>query len=510
MLPIALALSLAAAPADTSVFAVLRGSDTLVTERFTRDPSAIEGEMTTKGGAVRYTLALAPDGRVTRMEAFAGPGGAVHAVTRFVGDSAISEGSASAPHVAVPAGTVPFLNLSSAFVELIVTRARAAGGDSAQVPLLINGMSVVPATVTGTRGRDVRLAIAGVTLQMMMDAGGRMEGACVPMQGVSFVRIRPVPTRAVGCAAAPHAAADYSAPAGAPYRAEDVRIATPGGWTLAGTLTLPANAHGRVPAVVTISGSGPQDRDSGIEPVPGYRFFRQIADTLGRRGIAVLRLDDRGVGASGGDRSKATSADFADDVRAALAWLRARPEIDPRRIALAGHSEGGLIAPMIAAGDTSLKAIVLMAGPSWTGRRVSTYQNEQIMAQAHFTRQQVDSALALLPAKLDTAAAQQPWLRFFFDYDPLPTIRRVRVPVLILQGGSDHQVDPRQADELAAALRAAGNRAVTEHVFPDLDHLFLHDPEGTADVSHYASLPSKQVPAEVLGMLADWLAATLR
>src|SRR5687768_14137294 len=138
---------------------------------------------------------------------------------------------------------------------------------------------------------------------------------------------------------------DYSAPADAPYIAEDVVVKTPAGHTLAGTLTLPKVASRKQPvsAIVTITGSGPQDRDENIG-LQGFRPFRQLADALARQGIAVLRMDDRGTGSSGGTFKGSTSADFAEDVRAGLAYLRTRPEIRADRLAVLGHSEGALIA----------------------------------------------------------------------------------------------------------------------------------------------------------------------
>ena len=137
---------------------------------------------------------------------------------------------------------------------------------------------------------------------------------------------------------------DYSAPPGAPYEAIAVTVPSPAGHTLAGTLTLPKGASRAHPvaAIVTITGSGPEDRDEALPGVDGYRPFRQFADSLGRRGIAVLRMDDRGYGESTGKHKGATSADFADDIRAGLAYLRTRPEIDAKRLGLLGHSEGGL------------------------------------------------------------------------------------------------------------------------------------------------------------------------
>src|SRR6185295_11386276 len=126
-----------------------------------------------------------------------------------------------------------------------------------------------------------------------------------------------------------------------------------------------------VPAIVTVTGSGLEERDEAIPPLKGYRPFRQIADTLGRRGIAVLRMDDRGFGESGGDGNAATSADFAQDIRAGLAYLRTRSEVDGSRLGLVGHSEGGLIAPLVAKQEgTALKGIVLLAGTAYTGRQI--------------------------------------------------------------------------------------------------------------------------------------------
>jgi dipeptidyl aminopeptidase/acylaminoacyl peptidase len=290
-----------------------------------------------------------------------------------------------------------------------------------------------------------------------------------------------------------------------------VTVTTPGGHALAGTLTLPSSARGAVPAVVLVSGSGPQDRDSRIPGVPGYRPFRQFADTLSRRGIAVLRLDDRGVGGSGGARADVTSADLAGDVRAAVAYLRGRREIAPGRIGLVGHSEGGMTAPMVASADPRIRAVALLAGPARVGRDVLLHQNRRAVdAMSGLTAAQRDSVMATVPAALDSLGAANRWYGFYLGYDPLPAARRLRAPVLVLHGANDRQVTADQAPELAAAVRAGGNRDVTLRVFPGLNHLFLPDPEGTADLERYAGSPSGDLPPEVLGALADWLAAKLR
>lgn len=303
-------------------------------------------------------------------------------------------------------------------------------------------------------------------------------------------------------------ASTYAAPAAAPYTAEDV-VVDAGAHTLAGTLTLPGDRAGRVPAVVLATGSGPQDRDSYSPYIPEYRFFRQIADTLSRRGIAVLRMDDRGWGSSKGDPAAATTAGLADDVRAGIAFLRARPEIDPERIAVAGHSEGAIMAPLIAAGDPRIQAIVLLAGPSRTGREILDFQLRDALVNTGLSGPALEAAFARAAAARDSAAAAVPWVRWFMEHDPLATARQVRAPVLILHGATDRQVPAAQAAELEAGIRAGGNADVTARVFPALNHLFLGDAEGTADPARYARLPDKRVPAHVLGALADWLATRL-
>ncbi|MEX2283789.1 MAG: alpha/beta fold hydrolase [Gemmatimonadota bacterium] len=304
---------------------------------------------------------------------------------------------------------------------------------------------------------------------------------------------------------------DYSAPLGAPYTAENVVVTTPMGHTLAGTLTLPrgASATSRVPAIVTISGSGAQDRDENLSMLPGYRPFRQYADSLGRRGIAVLRMDDRGTGSSTGNHATATSADFAEDIRAGLAYLRTRPEIDPARLGVLGHSEGGLIGPLVAAKEPQLRAAVLMAGPAWNGRRVLEFQiGNNVRNDTTLKGARLDSALARVPARVDSIRNSAPWMKFFIDHDVLAAAGLVKTPVLILNGGTDLQVTAEQANELAAVIRAGGNRDVTAHVFSNLNHLFIYDPLGVPQ--GYARLTRSAVEPEVVGMLVEWLVRRLK
>jgi dipeptidyl aminopeptidase/acylaminoacyl peptidase len=317
-------------------------------------------------------------------------------------------------------------------------------------------------------------------------------------------------------------AIDYSAPPNAPFTAEEVTVPA-GAYTLAGTLLLPKNAKHRLPAVITITGSGQQTRDEPL-PFPNlakYRPMRQIAETLASRGIAVLRVDDRGVGGSGGldGLMNATSSIFANDVRAQVAYLRSRSEIDPKRIALVGHSEGGIIAPMVAAGDAQIAGIVLMAGDGKRGDLISKEQLNDVLARSNLTDEQKNKERAKqeeLIHAVQTGAdlssypeqVRIPWVKEFWTYDPLTTIRKVRQPILILQGALDRQITVEQAGMLERAAREGGNKDVTTRIFPNLNHLFLVAKTGA--FSEYTTLETSVIGDEVLKILGDWLTVRLK
>ena len=304
---------------------------------------------------------------------------------------------------------------------------------------------------------------------------------------------------------------DYSAPKEAPYDAVNVTVTTPMGHTLAGTLTVPKGASKERPvaAVVTITGSGGQERDEPFGPESTYRPFRQIADSLARRGIATLRMDDRGIGESKGNHATATSADFAEDIRAGLAFLRTRPEIDAARLGLVGHSEGGLIAPIVASKEPALKGIVLLAGPGKNGADILKFQLTNLAnGDTSLTAEKRAERIRHIPVYIDSLKASNPWMNYFFTHDPLATARAVKSPVLILNGATDQQVTPDQVPVLAKAFKAGGNKDVTTRIFPAMNHLFVYDPVGYP--GNYAKLVNPRVEPEVVGYVADWLVKRLR
>ncbi|WP_443747961.1 alpha/beta hydrolase family protein [Asticcacaulis solisilvae] len=318
-----------------------------------------------------------------------------------------------------------------------------------------------------------------------------------------------------------------------PYHDEAVIIAGGPQVSLAGTLSRP-EGKGPFPAVVLISGSGPNTRD---EAVFNHKVFLVLADYLARQGIAVLRYDKRGVGQSTGDYAQATTAEFTTDAIAAAAWLRSQPGIDARHVGLLGHSEGGLIAPAVAVVDPRTSFIVLMAGPGLPGDQLLLKQQgliarasgvpdatiaqnlavtERVYAAVKGTKTEAD-AIAAVKAVLDPEVAKgtlsreradasikqvtSPWMRAFLASDPIPVLQKVRVPVLAIGGSLDLQVPP--AEDLAAiktALKADKDVTVTE--LPGLNHLFQEAKTGSP--AEYAAIEQTLSPL-ALKTVGDWI-----
>jgi uncharacterized protein len=344
---------------------------------------------------------------------------------------------------------------------------------------------------------------------------------------------------------------EVATPEAVPYREEEVKFAN-GDVTLAGTLTLPEGA-GPHPAVVLISGSGPENRD---EEIFGFKVFGVLADHLTRNGIAVLRYDDRGVGGSSAGTGADTSETYAGDVAAAVQYLKGRPEVNPKQIGLLGHSEGGIIAPLVAVSSPDVSYIILMSGSGVPGSRMIQEQGrlineasglspDEVKRKAELQKRVVDAALTgqgwdavrteilaefkkaaeAMPGEqrkalgdIDTwaaksvdaqiAAFQSPWMQFFLTHDPAAVLEKVKVPVLALFGGLDLQV-PAEENRAAIvkALEKAGNKDVTVKVFPDANHLYQKAVTGSP--FEYANLPPEFTPG-FLETVSDWILAQTR
>jgi dipeptidyl aminopeptidase/acylaminoacyl peptidase len=402
-------------------------------------------------------------------------------------------------------------------LRILVTVTKSdAGMYAGKFESLDQGATVPFDTVT-LNGDDVRFEVkaAGIVYEGALNKD-RTELAGKFTQGgqafpLAFKRAEQQAATTPTQTAAPKPKPDYSAPTDATYIAEDVLVKTPAGHTLAGTLTLPKGASSSKPvgAIVTVTGSGPQDRDENLG-LQNFRPFRQLADSLSRRGIAVLRMDDRGTAASGGTFKGSTSADFAEDVRAGLAYLRTRPEIRADRLGVLGHSEGAVIAPMVADKEPTLAAIVLLAGVADPARSALAFQiKNNYEHDTKLTPEKRAELIAAIPARIDGMMAADPWMKYFLTYDPAATMRRVKTPVLILTGANDKQAAPEQVALQEAAFKAAGNKDVTARVVPGLNHLFVEDSDGFP--GNYSKLPGPLVVrADVVDLVTDWLAKRLR
>ncbi len=346
-----------------------------------------------------------------------------------------------------------------------------------------------------------------------------------------------------------------------PYIVEEV--AFPGGAedvTLAGTLTLP-EGEGPFPAVILVSGSGPQDRDENLAPMAAIKPFALIADALTRAGVAVLRYDDRGVGESTGDFDTALIADFVADASAAIDYLLTRDDIDAQQIGLLGHSEGGLSAAYLGANNPDLAFVIGMAPPAVNGvdllieqnmalvgseaevgeiteEELATYRDYISRALTAVAAGDLETAGQLIrelytwmaenstPAELAAAgyddpaalvedlvsgvlpAYANPWYQDLLNWDASVDWAQVTIPVLGLFGGKDVQVTSAQnAPAMEAALELAGNEDFEIVIFPNANHLFQE--AVTGGISEYASLGT-EFTSDFLPTIVDWVTARVR
>ncbi|MBP5386392.1 MAG: alpha/beta fold hydrolase [Prevotella sp.] len=306
---------------------------------------------------------------------------------------------------------------------------------------------------------------------------------------------------------------------------------------LAATLALPEGGHQRYPAVVLMSGTGQQDRNCTMA---GHVVFKEISDYLVSRGIAVLRTDDRGMGKSTGNYSYATTADFAADALAAVAYLKTRPDIDTLHIGLLGHSEGGASISIAASQSQDVAFLISLCGLMTAGLPSVIQQNIDIVESSPIPEadkkhyHEINERLFRMAYKYadsdsleqklyavhdewrrDTTnqhirygiymyamTATSPWYRFFIRYNPADYLSKVNVPVLLVFGGKDIMVNARQNEDSARRC-LAHNKDVEVHVFPQINHLLLSCEKGTQE--EYASLKDEHVLPELLSLLGSWI-----
>lgn len=329
-----------------------------------------------------------------------------------------------------------------------------------------------------------------------------------------------------------------------PYYSEEVTFPnTKANISLAGTLTLPEK-KGNFPVVILITGSGPQNRD---EELLGHKPFLIISDHLTKNGIGVLRYDDRGVEQSTGDFSSATSADFATDVESAIDYLKTRKEIDKSKIGLVGHSEGGLIAPIVASESKDVSFIVLLAGTGIRGDKLLLLQQELISRADGVSEMEIEKSMEAnarlfemviksndnnklkadlineineiftndSTAEIRNGMTQEEyistqvdqitsaWMEYFLKFDPAPVLEKVKCPVLAVNGEKDLQVPPKEnLTSIKNALEKGGNNKVTTIEFPGLNHLFQECETGSP--MEYATIEQTFSPT-ALEAITSWI-----
>jgi pimeloyl-ACP methyl ester carboxylesterase len=343
--------------------------------------------------------------------------------------------------------------------------------------------------------------------EIWADEAGRLLRVSVPAQSIEFVRndIASVSTRRVVISR------DGDEPARIPAN----------GFNLIGTIAKPAGAAGnRLPAIVLVGGSGPIDRDGTVAGIPVYG---QLANALADAGFLVLRYDKRGIGQSGGRIENAGFAEYADDLRAAVKFVADRRDVDSRRVAVVGHSEGGAVALLAAQKERRIAAVVLLAAAGVSGSDLVLAQQKHLLDRSNLSaadrqaridlQKQIHEAvisgkgLEALPAnvqrQVDNAEFQS-----ILTHDPAKILPNVRQPLLIVQGGLDTQVEPSNADRLADLARARKRAIPVEVVkIPGVNHLLV--PATTGEVAEYATLADKQISAAVAPAIAAWLQKTL-
>ena len=407
----------------------------------------------------------------------------------------------------------------------------------AEGPVLFSPMQsdeAMPASVWSYKNDTLRLSHKGTGLKMTLAwnaADSSFAGSF--RQNLLHTQIRFVPADTLYTLVRPQTPCP-------PYPYKEIEVVVrrkKAGVTLAGTLTIP-DGEGPFPAVVLVSGSGQQNRD---EELLGHKPFAVLADYLTRNGIAVLRYDDRGVGGSKGEVESATTLDFAADAEAMFSWLRKQKRIDSRRVGIVGHSEGGMIAPIVASRCGKVSFIVMLAGPGCSGADILLQQNERILELAGVQRRLIDARIGAMRSffgMIDTldvgkyndayialadehskgltaderkqaglrkgdamAMAMQmgvPWMRCFIKLDNTDYLRKVRCPILAIGGDRDCQVLPCNLDSIAAATQG---RAYTV-LMPGLNHLMQHCQTGAT--SEYMAIEETMAP-EVMDLISGFI-----
>ena len=465
-------------PIEFTLDGTVRGQATIV--RTVVEGTTAKSDITTAGQPAQKTDTIDPTALLLLPNSFFGPYEALAA--RLKSAAVGAEFSA----YLVPQASIT-IAVGESFAEQIQTAGRLVSARRTRIALVLPG------------GR--------LDADLWTDDTGRMIRFSVPLQSLEVVRedIAAVSSRSVLIS-----------------RPNDQQVNIPSnGFSLAGTLSRPAQSSAaRLPAVVLVGGSGPTDRDGLVVGIP---ILGQIAGALADAGYMVIRYDKRGIGQSGGRAESASLADYADDVRAAIKLLADRKDVDPKRMAVVGHSEGGLVTLMAAAKDKKIAAVGLIATPGIAGADIVLAQQKRILDRSKMTAEEklakveeqkriheaviTGKGLDLLPPNV-RRTVDNPEFQGILMSDPAKLMPQVRQPLLIVQGGLDTQVEPQNADRLEVLARQRKNAPAVDVVqVPAINHLLV--PAITGEVGEYGDLKDKHVSDAVTQAIVTWLNKTL-
>jgi pimeloyl-ACP methyl ester carboxylesterase len=483
----------------------------------------------------RAEMKYGPDGSPERFSLEGTANGAdvvVH--TSFANGTAQSEGNQgtakiSTSHPFSPQAVVLPNGVFSLYAALADRLSRVTAGAELKayiLPLAEIGVKVVSdqperiqvgTTFLDVQRYDLLFSNPGGDLAMSLTAGdgGRLIRLTIPAQAIEVVRED---------VASPTSRTQVFSNPG-----DEAVIIPAAGFNLGATITKPASAKdsggagpvpaARMPAVILLSGSGVGDRDGVAQGVP---TLAQLAGAIADAGFLAVRYDKRGFGQSGGRAESATIQDYAEDVRTVVRWLLQRKDVDPKRIAVVGHSEGAWVGLLAASREKRISAVASIAGPATTGAELVLEQQQRALDQMKLTpaereqkvalQKQIQSAVVtgkgweLIP-KEERRAADTPWFQSLLTFDPAKVIKDVRQPLFFVHGALDKQVPAAHADRLAdLARKQSDSESVEVVVVRGVNHLLI--PAFTGEVSEYASLTDRNVSKDVSGVLTAWLTKT--
>jgi pimeloyl-ACP methyl ester carboxylesterase len=441
--------------------------------------------------------------------------------------AAVTEGSQGGQPLSVthPVSAGAVLHANGIFASYVALARRLVGvAAGAELPLYVVPQAQIAVRVASVHDERMQLADTFLDVRryelVFMNPGGELAASLTASRDGSLIGVG-VPAQGMNVLRADLAATTSRTRVFSNPGDEPITIPA-AGFNLGATLTRPRTpppASGRYPAAILLSGSGVDDRDGYALGIP---TLGQLAGALAEAGVLAVRYDKRGYGQSGGRSESATIPDHAEDARAVKRWLEKRNDVDPKRIALVGHSEGAWVALLAAAREKRFAAVVSIAGPATMGAELVLEQQQRALDQLKLAPEERERRVALqkqiqaavltgkgwdaLPADV-RKQADTPWFQSVLAFNPVKVIEDVRQPLLFVHGELDRQVPVSHADRLAdLARKESDSKSVEVVIVRGINHLLV--PAVTGEVSEYGTLTDRTISRDVTAAVGAWLTKT--